>query len=132
MMVLFVVMMVLFICGDDGLICGDDDLIVGAVGCGKIVKAEELLALPILVITVMIPLELLFGIAVIVFELTTLNDAALMPPNCTAVVPLKFAPLMVIGTPGQPLLGIELMLGTGHATPETSVAPTEAPPYPIV
>ena len=110
-----------------------DAVITGVEGCAKMVNTEELVALPVPVITVMVPVALAVGVAKIVLEFTTLKDAALIPPNCTAVVPLKFAPLIVTGTPGQPLLGIELMVGGGgHDTPETNVAPTEAPPYPTL
>ena len=78
---------------------------------GKIVKIVELVPVPLPDVTVMVPVALAVGVAKIVLELTTLNDAALIPPNCTAVAPLKFVPLMLIGTPGHPLLGIELIVG---------------------
>jgi len=106
---------------------------VGMPDWGKIVKIVELLPVPLPDVTVMVPVAVAVGVAKIVFALTTLNDTALTPPNCTTVVPVKFEPLMLIGTSGHPLLGIELMMGTGgHDTPETKVAPTEAPPYPTL
>ena len=48
------------------------------------------------------------AVAVICVALTTLNELAAVPPNLTAVAPVKFAPVMVTPVPpdGGPVFGL--------------------------
>ena len=46
-------------------------------------------------------------IAVIVVELTTVNDAAGVIPNLTAVIPVKFVPIIVTVVPLVALVGVK-------------------------
>jgi hypothetical protein len=41
-----------------------------------------------------------------VVELTTVNDAAAVPPKLTAVTPIKFVPVMVTVTPCVAIVGV--------------------------
>lgn len=79
---------------------------------GVTVKLPALVALPSNVVTVMRPVVAPAGTVVVtVPELLTLNIAAL-PPNETAVVPVKLVPLIVTPVPPGPLAGAkEVMAG---------------------
>jgi len=76
------------------------------------VKLVTLVALPSSVVTVMEPVGAPKGtVAVTVPELLTVNIAAL-PPNETAVAPVKFVPVIVTPVPTGPVTGAkELMAG---------------------
>ena len=56
-------------------------------------------------------------VAVIWFALMTVNEAAALPPNLTAVAPEKFVPVMVTLVPpdGGPVFGLTLVT-VGAAT----------------
>lgn len=65
--------------------------------------------------------------AVIVVELTTLNDAAGNTPNLTDVTPLKFEPVMVTVVPVPALVGVkeEIVGGAMYVNPESVSEPNE-------
>ena len=66
------------------------------------------------VVTVIVPVAPLPSVAVSEVELVTANDAAAMPPNFTAVAPVKLVPVMVTTFPVNPPLGVnEVMVGAG-------------------
>ena len=73
---------------DDGV----NELIVGA---GTNVKLLEELAVPPTVVTDIIPVVPLETIAVMPVALTTVKEAAGVPPKLTAVAPVKSVPVMV-------------------------------------
>ena len=79
---------------------------------GVTVKLVTLVALPSSVVTVMEPVGAPKGTVVVtVPELLTVNVAAL-PPNETAVAPVKFVPVIVTPVPTGPVAGAkELMAG---------------------
>lgn len=79
---------------------GLSDVIVGA---ARYVKVELSVPLGVATLTVTWPADLAGVIAVIVVELTTVNDFAFVPPNVTAVVPSKLVPVIV--TTVSPLVG---------------------------
>ena len=83
-----------------------------AKGADVTVKLEALVAVPSSVVTEMEPVLAPAGtVAVIVPELFTVNVVAL-PPNETAVAPLKFVPVIVTPDPIPPKVGAkELMAG---------------------
>ncbi len=58
------------------------------------------------------PVAPLPTVAVIEVALTTVKDAAAVPPKATAVAPVKLVPVMVTIVPVPPLLGVnEVMVG---------------------
>ena len=79
---------------------------------GVTVKLAVLVAVPSSVVTVMEPVGAAKGtVAVTVPELLTLNTAVL-PPNETAVAPVKLVPVIVTAVPTGPVAGAkELMAG---------------------
>jgi len=79
---------------------------------GVTVKLVTLVALPSSVVTVMEPVGAPKGTVVVtVPELLTVNVAAL-PPNETAVAPVKFVPVIVTPVPTGPVAGAkEVMAG---------------------
>ena len=81
--------------------------------------------MPPCAVTVTLPdAPLIPGIAVIVVELTMLNEDAAVPPKLTPVVPEKFVPVIVIVVKSPiPLVGVnELMVGAGYHVNPLSVA----------
>ena len=81
------------------------------VGVGTSVKLALLVAVPLAVVTVILPVLASVGTtAVMALVLTTLYDAALTPLNLTAVAPVKFVPLIVIGIPTPALMGVKLKI----------------------
>ena len=63
------------------------------VGGGMYVNPDSV-SEPNELVTITLPLDPLPTIAVIVVELTMINEAAATPPNETELVPVKLAPLM--------------------------------------
>ena len=87
-------------------------------------KLEALVAVPSSVVTEMEPVLAPAGtVAVIVPELFTVNVVAL-PPNETAVAPLKFVPVIVTPDPIPPKVGAnELMAGVIVKRVVVAIAP---------
>lgn len=81
---------------------GVKDVITGA----GIKINPALLAVPLGVVTLTEPDEPFPTTAVIVAALTTLKDAADVPPKLTAVAPVKFTPLMVTVAPAAAEVGV--------------------------
>ena len=65
------------------------------VGAGINVKLLEELAVPPVVVTDIIPVVPLATTAVMLVALTTVKEAAGVPPKLTAVAPVKSVPVMV-------------------------------------
>ena len=82
---------------------GVNDVTVG--GCRKI--KPESPAEPDGVITDTLPEVPAPTTAVMVFASITVNDVASVPPNFTAVVPVKFAPFIVTTVPAPPNVGLK-------------------------
>src|SRR5205807_2445808 len=80
------------------------------------VKLLALLAVPPGVVTLIGPLEAPAGTVawIAVAELTV--KLAPVAPNCTAVAPVKFVPLIVTLVPAGPLLGAKLVIVGGLTT----------------
>jgi hypothetical protein len=95
-----------------------------AKGADVTVKLEALVAVPSSVVTEMEPVLAPAGtVAVIVPELFTVNVVAL-PPNETAVAPLKFVPVIVTPDPIPPKVGAnELMAGVIVKRVVVAIAP---------
>src|SRR5205807_474774 len=96
-----------------GPLTGVKPVIVGGLST---VKLPELLAVPSGVMTLMGPLEAPAGTLawIAVAELTV--KLAPVAPNCTAVAPMKFAPLIVTLVPAGPLPGVKLVIVGGLST----------------
>lgn len=77
------------------------------------VNEPELVPVPKGVVTDIVPELDKPGVAVILVALFTVYAAAGWPPNVTEVAPVKPVPVMVIGTPAQPLAGMEVTTGGG-------------------
>ena len=81
------------------------------IGAGMKVKVPLLVAVPPGVVTVIAPVAPLPTVALMVVEVTV-NEAAAVPPNFTAVAPVKLLPVMVTTAPTGPLPGVnEVMVG---------------------
>lgn len=81
-----------------------------AKGTDEMVKLAALVAVPSSVVTVMGPVAEPAGTVVVtVPELLTVNVAAL-PPNETAVAPVKFVPVIVTPVPTAPITGAKEMM----------------------
>ncbi len=70
------------------------------------VKVQQLVAVPLDVVTVILPVAPLPTVAFMVVVLFTVKEAAAVPPMVTAVTPVKFVPVMVTTVPALPLLGV--------------------------
>jgi len=75
-------------------------------GAGIKVKPARL-ELPEGLVTITLPDEPLPSTAVILVLLTTLKEAAAVPPKLTAVVPVKFVPVRVTVCPGFAEMGLK-------------------------
>jgi hypothetical protein len=95
-----------------------------AKGAVVTVKLDALVAVPSSVVTTMGPVIAPAGtVAVIVPELLTVNVAAL-PPNETAVAPVKFVPVIVTPVPTAPIAGAkEVMAGVTVKRVVVTIAP---------
>jgi hypothetical protein len=95
-----------------------------AKGAVVTVKLDALVAVPSSVVTTMGPVIAPAGtVAVIVPELLTVNVAAL-PPNETAVAPVKFVPVIVTPVPTAPIAGAkEVMAGVTVKRDVVTIAP---------
>jgi hypothetical protein len=95
-----------------------------AKGAVVTVKLDALVAVPSSVVTTMGPVIAPAGtVAVIVPELLTVNVAAL-PPNETAVAPVKFVPVIVTPVPTAPIAGAkEVMAGVTVKRVVDTIAP---------
>ena len=93
------------------VISGED----GAVITGTGTKTKPLIdPVPSGLVTLILPLAPLPTTAVILVDETTVNDDAATPPKLTAVVPVKFAPVIVIVVPGIPAVLLnEVICGVG-------------------
>jgi hypothetical protein len=104
---------------------GDSRVIVGADGVTVKLLAE--VPVPDGVVTEMGPVVALFGtVVVICVELTTLKGAPAGPLKVTAVVPVKFVPVMVTLVFAGPLVGVKpVMVGalTAKLPAEVAVPP---------
>jgi hypothetical protein len=69
--------------------------------CGSGVRLDEEVPVPPGVVTLTFPVvqQLLFDVNVMLVELTTVNDATVVPPTVTEVVPMKFVPVIVTVSP---------------------------------
>ena len=71
-------------------------------------------AVPLAVVTLMLPDAPEPTTAVMVVEETTVKDVAAVPPKLTAVAPVKFVPVMVTVESVDAVVGLnEVMLGSG-------------------
>jgi hypothetical protein len=89
--------------------------------------------LPLGVVTEMVPLDVPAAItAVISAPLTTVNDVAGVPPNETAVAPVRFAPVIVTDAPGPADTGAnpETVGADGGDGGEKALPPPPPPPPP--
>ena len=67
------------------------------------------------VVTLMLPVVPDATTAVMLVELTTVNEAAAVPPKLTAVAPVKLVPVMVTFVPASADAGVnEVMVGAGN------------------
>ena len=84
------------------------------VGTGKYVNVPDEVAVPPGVVTEMVPLVPLATTAVMDVALTTLKEAAAVPPKLTAVAPVKLVPVIVTVIPGPAEVGLkDVIVGTG-------------------
>lgn len=106
---------VMFMVAPDAPKVGVNDVTVG--GCKNIkpVRPPE----PAGVITDTLPEVPLPTTAVMVFASTTVYEVARVPPNLTAVVPVKLAPVIVTTVPAPPIVGLN------EATPGSVVEKTK-------
>ena len=73
-----------------------------------------LLAMPFAVVTLTLPVALAPTTAVILVALTTVNEVAAVPPKLTAVVPVKFVPVIVTVCPVPAEVGLnDAIVGGG-------------------
>jgi hypothetical protein len=90
---------------------GENDARVGA---GMKVKAPVLVAVPPGVVTLIGPVAPIPTTAVIEVVLTTVKEAAAVPPMATVPAPVKFVPVMVTPAPAPPLVGVnDAIVGAG-------------------
>ena len=84
-------------------------------GTSFTVKLAPLVAVPPEATTLIIPVFPAAGIAVICVEELTTKESAFVPPNLTAVTPVKFVPIITTGVELEhPLLGVKLdIVGIG-------------------
>jgi len=98
------------------------------VGTARTVKFVALLAVPPEVVTVIGPVVAPAGTVAITCEPLTLK-VALVPLNLTAVVPVRFAPLIVTDVPTPPLPGEKLLIvGPDADVTVKAVAVVAVPP----
>ena len=114
---------VMFIIAPDAPKLGENDVMVG--GCRKI--KPESPPEPAALVTDTLPEVPLPTTAVIVFAFTTVYDVASVPPNFTAVVPAKFAPVMVTTVPTPPVVGLNEEM-PGSVDEKTKPANVAVPP----
>ena len=93
-----------------GPLVGVNELMLGGWVTPKLV---ELVAVPLGVVTLMVPEVAPVGTEVVIcVSEFTVNELAEVPLNFTAVAPVNFAPLIVTLDPTAPLVGVnELMAG---------------------
>ena len=73
-----------------------------------------LLAMPFAVVTLTLPVAPAPTTAVILVALTTVNEVAAVPPKLTAVVPVKFVPVIVTVCPVPAEVGLnDAIVGGG-------------------
>ena len=82
---------------------GENEIIVGTEVNVKIIED----AVPPGVVTFIFPVAPVPTMAVMVLSLTIINDEAATPPKVTAVVPVKFLPVIVTVVPIPPLIGVK-------------------------
>ena len=87
------------------------------VGGNIIVKLPTDVEDPPKVVTLTVPVDVPCATtAVIVVELTTMKDAALVPPNVTEVAPVKLVPVIVTVDPIRPEFGVNELIEGGGTT----------------
>lgn len=78
---------------------------------GAAVKFDPLVPVPSDDVTVIGPVSAVAGTtAVICVSLSTVNELAETPPNCTCVAPVKRMPVTVTDVPLMPLVGVKLSM----------------------
>lgn len=93
---------------------------LGAVCVAVTVKLAELVAVPLGVVTEIVPVVAPVGTVAEIWPLLmTLNVGAVVPWNVTDVAPVKFVPLIVTVSPTAPLVGEKpLIVGVVETVPE--------------
>ena len=81
--------------------------------------------------TFTLPLDPLPTVALIVESLTTLKEAAAMPPNVTAVAPVKAVPLISMVYPSDPEFGEKERTLGGGTEMKVKPARESTPPDPV-
>ena len=100
-----------------------------ATGTGFTVKLPLLVAVPPGPVTVIVPVAADGGkVATISVELLTVNELAGVPLKLTAVVPLKFIPVIIttVPLPEQALVGVKPVI-PGTAVVEIVIVPEPEP-----
>jgi len=79
------------------------------VGAGGVtVKFEVDVAVPLGVVTEIVPVVAPAGTVVLTWVALLKVNAAIVPLNLTAVAPVKLVPVMVTAAPTRPMLGVKL------------------------
>ncbi len=91
---------------------GVNDVIVGA-GVADIKVNPTLLAMPLAVVKLILPVVPAATTAVILVALTTVNEVAEVPPKLTAVAPVKFVPVIVTVCPVPADVGLNDVIAGG-------------------
>ena len=116
-------------------------LTVTVVGNGLIVKLEALVTEPPGAVTIIVPVVPVAGIAVICVAEFTIKENAFVPPNVTAVAPIKPVPVIFTDVVfSHPLEGVKLVIvGAGcmgfnaiKIPPFLSLALSVADPFPVL
>lgn len=93
-------------------VAGLKDVMVGDKGKLNVKPAND--AVPPGVVTMMLPEVPVPTTAVMIFEVTTVNEAAAVPPNETAVAPVKLLPFIVTVAPCGAAVGLnDVIVGAG-------------------
>jgi hypothetical protein len=105
---------------------GVNDVIVGA-GIAEIKVNPALLAIPLAVVTLTLPVVPAATTAVILVALTTVNEAAAVPPKLTAVAPVKLVPVIVTVCPVPAEVGLkDVIVGGGRYVKPANVPVPDA------
>ena len=99
---------------------GVNDVMVGA----GIVKLAALVAVPPGVVTATVPEVPLPTLAIMVVALVTEKELAVVPPNVTAVAPVRLVPVIVTVAPTLPVVGVkEVIVGAAMLKPAKLAVP---------
>jgi hypothetical protein len=104
---------------------GIKDVTVGGSASTNVNVPAEV-AVPPGVVTLILPVVPSPTTAVIVVAFTTLNDVAAVPPNETAVAPVKYVPVIVTVIPGAAVVGVkDVMVGASiNVNPASDPVPS--------